>query len=115
MRFAPKSVLLAALLSGTNLAGASAAPRSAIDLDPASPTLGEMLDREAAARRQAREAEARARAEAERAARMPETTGSILPRRVVQEPSLPRGAVTVILPHPKASAGRPISSKPDKR
>jgi hypothetical protein len=115
MRNLRKTVLLAALFSGASLAEINAASRpSTIDIDPSSPTLGEMLDREAAAERRARE-EKRAREAAERAARVPEITGTITPRRVVQEPSVPRGAVTVILPHPKLSAGRPVSLKPERR
>ncbi len=87
MRNLRKTVLLAALFSGASLAEMNAASRpSSIDIDPSSPTLGEMLDREAAAMRRARE-EQRAREAAERAARAPEITGSISPRRVVQEPA----------------------------
>ncbi|MCU0819685.1 MAG: hypothetical protein MUF11_10325 [Beijerinckiaceae bacterium] len=115
MRNLRKAALMAALFSGASLAELNAASRpAAIDIDPSSPTLGEMLDREAAAMRRARE-EQRAREAAERAARTPEITGSIASKRIVQEPALPRGAVTVILPHPKLSAGRPVSLKPERR
>ncbi|MCA3626360.1 MAG: hypothetical protein IOC49_03885 [Methylobacterium sp.] len=115
MRNLRKTVLLAALFSGAAFTETSAASRaSAIDIDPSSPTLGEMLDREAATLRRARE-EQRAREAAEKARTTPEITGSIAPKRIVQEPNVPRGAVTVILPHPKVSAGRPVSAKPERR
>jgi hypothetical protein len=133
MRFLRAKLLVADFCCGVGLFEARAASRSSsIDIDPGSPTLGEMLDREAVARRPAREAEARARAEearareeeaqaraaaeAERLARsVPETTGTVEPRRITRDPSVPRGAVTVILPHPKTGAGRPVSTLPEKR
>ncbi|PPD13804.1 MAG: hypothetical protein CTY25_11140 [Methylobacterium sp.] len=115
MRQLRKSALLAAVFSGAILAEPRAASQpSAIDIDPASPTLGELLDREADAQRRARE-EQRAREAAERAARQPDITGSLPQRRIVQQPNVPRGAVTVILPHPKLSAGRPVPSRPERR
>jgi hypothetical protein len=42
-------------------------------------------------------------------------TGSIAGPRVSATPHIPRGAVTVILPHPKTNAGRPISQNPLRR
>jgi hypothetical protein len=35
--------------------------------------------------------------------------------RISATPYIPRGAVTVILPHPKTQAGRPIGQKPERR
>jgi hypothetical protein len=107
MRFAFLSASLLAGLSLAALAPASAAPpRNAIDFDASAPTLGELLDREA------REAAARRapppRPEPPRQAPPADQTGSIPPRRVTQEPQLPRNAVTVILPHPRKGAGRPV-------
>ena len=107
MRFAFVSASLLAGFFFAVMAPASAAPpRNAIDFDSSAPTLGELLDREA------REAAARRapppRPEPPRNAPPADQTGSIAPRRVTQEPQLPRNAVTVILPHPRKGAGRPV-------
>jgi hypothetical protein len=100
--------------------GAHAAPRGfAIDIDPSAPTLGELLDREA------REAAFRREQQRQRAIPVPtvppvaptrsDVTGSISGPRISATPYIPRGAVTVILPHPKTNAGRPISHQPARR
>lgn len=95
---------------------AIAAPRGyAIDIDPSAPTLGDLLDREAreaAARREQRQRVLPERAAPPAAPTQPDVTGSVSGPRVSATPYIPRGAVTVILPHPKTNAGRPIG-KPE--
>lgn len=98
---------------------AMAAPRGyAIDIDPSAPTLGDLLDREAreaAARREQRQRVVPERPASPSALAPPEVTGSIGGPRISATPYIPRGAVTVILPHPKAQAGRPIGNPQPKR
>jgi hypothetical protein len=100
--FARSRILLAFLLAAGFSPAALASPRgSAIDLDPQSPTLGELLDREE---------RVRARASVPQPARLPaaalpEFTGSIPDEppalaapRINPIPHVPRGATTVIVP-----------------
>lgn len=98
---------------------AMAAPRGyAIDIDPSAPTLGDLLDREAreaAARREHRQRVAPERAAPPAAPTQPDVTGSVNGPRVSATPYIPRGAVTVILPHPKTNAGRPIGHPEPRR
>lgn len=98
---------------------AMAAPRGyAIDIDPATPTLGDLLDREArdaAARREQRQRVVPERPAAPSALAPPDATGSIGGPRISATPYIPRGAVTVILPHPRTQAGRPIGQPLPKR
>jgi hypothetical protein len=98
---------------------AVAAPRGyAIDIDPSAPTLGELLDREArdaAARREQRQKALPERPAAPSALASPDVTGSVAGPRITATPYIPRGAVTVILPHPKAGAGRPIGHPQPRR
>jgi hypothetical protein len=111
MRFA--FLRLAAVIGFAGLSSfAPAAPRGyAIDISPSSPTLGDLLDREAreAAEKRARQRVVPPAPRVAPPAAAPEITGSVSPPRITANPQVPRGAVTVILPHPKTQSGRPIA------
>ncbi|MBN8534056.1 MAG: hypothetical protein J0L51_08185 [Rhizobiales bacterium] len=96
-----------------------AAPRGyAIDIDPSTPTLGDLLDREAreaAARREQQKRSLPERPASPAALAPADSTGSIGGPRITATPFIPRGAVTVILPHPKVNAGRPIGHPQPRR
>ncbi|MGL5448586.1 MAG: hypothetical protein ACRDBL_14860 [Rhabdaerophilum sp.] len=98
---------------------AIAAPRGyAIDIDPSAPTLGDLLDREAreaAARREQRQRVVPERGVPPVAPNRTDVTGSVDGPRITATPFVPRGAVTVILPHPKTHAGRPIGKSETRR
>lgn len=99
-------VLAAGLACASSPAAFAAPPKNTIDFESSAPTLGELLDQEA------REAAARRapppKPQPPKVPQSDEETGSIGPRRVTQNPQLPRNAVTVILPHPRQGAGRPV-------
>lgn len=90
---------------GPALAQSSARP-SAIDIDPNSPTLGEVLETEERTRQQRREPRPKAAPPSPRhSTPEPLTTGSILPdsgigrgKTTSEVPHIPRDAATVILP-----------------
>jgi hypothetical protein len=93
-----------------------AAPRGyAIDIDPSAPTLGDLLDREAREAAARREQKQRAAPERPAPPSAADVTGSIHAPRISATPHIPRGAVTVILPHPKTHAGRPIGHPQPRR
>ena len=98
---------------------AMAAPRGyAIDFEPSAPTLGDLLDREArdaAARREQLQRKVPERPAAPSVLAPADATGSINGPRISATPFIPRGAVTVILPHPKTQAGRPIGHPQTRR
>jgi hypothetical protein len=96
-----------------------AAPRGyAIDFEPSAPTLGDLLDREArdaAVRREQLQRKVPERPAAPSALAPADATGSINGPRITATPYIPRGAVTVILPHPKSQAGRPVGHPQTRR